>query len=47
MMFHNRYKLRRQYKNKPILISLLGYTMGESVCETCRFPAQLSKKLGI
>jgi hypothetical protein len=24
-----------------------SYTIGESVCETCRFPAQLSKKLGI
>ena len=23
-----------------------SYTIGENVCETCRFPAQLSKKLG-
>jgi hypothetical protein len=32
---------------KPYTYLALGdsYTIGESVCETCRFPAQLSKKL--
>ena len=35
-------------QNKTYTYLALGdsYTIGESVCETCRFPAQLSKKLG-
>ncbi len=36
----------RQGKTYTYLALGDSYTIGESVCETCRFPAQLSKKLG-
>jgi hypothetical protein len=43
MMFHNDTNCPEGYT----YLSWNSYTIGESVCETCRFPAQLSKKLDL